>query len=85
MLMNGVDNRQYATIDTITQKCFFDIKIDGINHGRMIIALFGNTVPISVRNFVELCSGKNGKSKISEYELSYTNTKFHRIIPGFIA
>lgn len=51
---NGVP---YNTIDTITRKVFFDIQIGREYKGRIIMALFGKTCPITVRNFAELCSG----------------------------
>jgi len=61
----------YNTIDTVTRKCYFDISVNGITKGRIVIGLFGNTVPLTVRNFVELCSGANGISRYSNRKLSY--------------
>ena len=55
----------YNTTDTVTRKCFFDISINNRPIGRIVIGLFGNTVPITVRNFAELCSGVNGISQFS--------------------
>ena len=84
MIANGpVQN--YDTIDTVTRKCFFDISIGNRQIGRIVIGLFGNTVPITVRNFVELCSGDNGISKYSGHQLGYKGTTFHRIITDFMA
>jgi len=54
--------QNYNTIDTVTRKCYLDVAINGELKGRITIGLFGSTVPHTVRNFVELCSGANGKS-----------------------
>ena len=75
----------YDTIDTVTHKCYFDIAIDGNVKGRIIIGLFGNTVPKTVRNFAELCSGVNGVSRLTGWDLNFKGTTFHRIIKGFMA
>ena len=47
----------YNAIDVITRKCYFDIEMDGLLKGRVVVGLFGRTVPVTVRNFAELCSG----------------------------
>jgi len=65
------DAPEYTSIDTITRKCYFDIEIDGQEKGRIIIGLFGRSVPLTVRNFAELCSGVNGRSKASNSLLFY--------------
>ena len=77
--------REYSTLDTITDKCYFDIQIAGKAQGRIVIGLFGNTVPKTVRNFMELCTGVNGISKYSGKPLFYQGSQFHRIIAGFMA
>ena len=53
-------------------------------NGRIVFGLFGDTAPVTTRNFVELCSGVNGVSS-SGATLSYKGTKFHRIITNFMA
>jgi cyclophilin family peptidyl-prolyl cis-trans isomerase len=40
-------------------------------------------VPTATRNFVELCSGVNGKSPNLRIDLSYANSKFYRIFNDF--
>ena len=40
------------TLDTVTEKVFFDITIDGEPAGRIVFGMFGNTVPKTVANFV---------------------------------
>lgn len=42
--------------------------------GRIIIALYGQAAPKTVRNFAEICSGVNGGN------LTYRHNIFHRIV-----
>lgn len=60
----------------VTDKVFFDVSIGGKPAGRMVFALFGATVPKTVRNFKELALHSNG--------FGYKDSKFHRIIAGFM-
>ena len=64
-----------ATKATVTDRVFFDIAIDGVDKGRVEFGLFGDDVPLTVKNFVSLCEGFEG--------MSYKGSPFHRIIPGF--
>ena len=67
----------FFPISTVTDKVFFDISIGGQKYGKIIIGLFGNEVPKTVKNFKSLSEGYNG--------LSYKGTQFFRIIPGMMA
>jgi len=73
-----------STLDTVTDKVFFEISIGGVPSGRIVIGLFGNTVPKTVENFKTLAKGSAGIGKAGKL-LSYAGSPFHRIIPGFMA
>lgn len=48
----------------------------------IVIGLFGKDVPYTIENFYRICVQK--KLKKNGYKLSYTNSKFHRIIKNFM-
>eukprot|EP01114_Cavostelium_apophysatum_P018713 TRINITY_DN5857_c0_g1_i1.p1 TRINITY_DN5857_c0_g1~~TRINITY_DN5857_c0_g1_i1.p1 ORF type:complete len:242 (+),score=18.21 TRINITY_DN5857_c0_g1_i1:30-755(+) len=70
-------------LEKVTSRVYFDIEIDGQPVGRIILGLFGDTVPKTAENFRALCTGEKGKSS-RETPLHYKGTKFHRIIPNFM-
>ena len=55
---------------------FFDIEINGVYSGRILLELFHKTAPNTVENFRVLATGEAG--------YGYRGTKFHRIIPEFM-
>lgn len=56
---------------------YMDIEIGGKAVGRMTFELYADTVPKTAENFRCLCTAeKEG--------LAYKNSRFHRIIPGFM-
>ncbi|XP_033119735.1 peptidyl-prolyl cis-trans isomerase B-like [Anneissia japonica] len=61
---------------TATQAVTMDISIGGKAAGPITIALFGNEVPRTVKNFVSL-AGKKGKE-------GYKGSKFHRVVKDFM-
>ena len=69
----------------ITSKVYFDISIDAIPKGRIILGLHGSIVPQTVLNFQSLCEGSTtSKSNSSTTTLTYEQSPFHRIIPQFM-
>jgi len=69
--------------ETITSKVFFDVEIEGGEGGRIVMGLFGDTVPKTAENFRALCTGEKGIGK-SGKALHYKGSTFHRVIPQFM-
>lgn len=61
-----------------------DIHINRKPAGRLIIDLFNET-PKTAENFRALCTGEKGLGKKSGKKLSFKESIFHRVIPGFMA
>lgn len=85
-------NPPYAP-STACSRVYFDVEVadkmtwfgstEKRDLGRIEFELFDDVVPITARNFRELCRGEQGASP-DGYKLHYKGSSFHRIIPGFM-
>lgn len=73
-----------ADLEKITSTVFFDVEIGGKAAGRVVIGLFGETVPKTVENFRALCTGEKGVGSVYKKPLHFEGSSFHRIIPNFM-
>ncbi|KAH9520181.1 Peptidyl-prolyl cis-trans isomerase cyp6 [Bulinus truncatus] len=90
LLLTAADKKEKDTVqwqsvkvnETVTAEATLDILIKNFDasgdlHGTLRIALFGETVPMTVLNFFSICNGVKRPSG----ELKYANTFCHRLVP----
>jgi len=63
-------------------KSFFDVSISNKIQGRITFEIYAKDCPRTALNFYHLCKGD--KTDKSGKALTYKNSKFHRVIPGFM-
>ena len=71
------------------QKVFLNIQINNKDAGKIVIELFSKDCPKTTQNFFDLCTGSRGSTyvdgKPAPKALTFQNSIFHRVIPGFMA
>lgn len=86
LLISSSHGAEEQSNHTVTEHAWFDIEIKNYDgpgedyNGRFVIALFGDTVPMTVMNFAQLTKGY----KRANQNLRYKNTYVHRIVPDFV-
>ncbi|GAW04249.1 peptidylprolyl isomerase B [Lentinula edodes] len=68
----------------ITHKVFFDIQHGDQFMGRIVVGLFGGTVPKTVENFRALSTGVRKDGTPLDEGMTYKGSIFHRVIKQFM-
>lgn len=71
---------QQDDLEEVTEKIFFDVTIGGVSKvSRIVFGLFGNTVPLTVKNFATICT-----EGVNNNTYNFNGTIFHRVIRRFM-
>ncbi|EKF38021.1 cyclophilin, putative [Trypanosoma cruzi marinkellei] len=68
-----------STEEQRSSRAFLDISIDDVLAGRLVLELFEDTVPNTVRNFRSLITGSCGVDPVTGVRLDYLYTPVHRV------
>ncbi|XP_024399270.1 peptidyl-prolyl cis-trans isomerase CYP26-2, chloroplastic [Physcomitrium patens] len=72
----GACVEQSSSSPSITKTVFMDVAIEGQPVGKILIGLYGDTVPIGAQRFAELAVGKRG--------IGYKRKEFSKIVKNYI-
>ncbi|KFK29641.1 hypothetical protein AALP_AA7G159900 [Arabis alpina] len=61
-------------------KVFFDMEVDGMRAGRIVMELFADTTPMTTENFRALCTGEKGMGMYGK-PLHFKGSLIHDIVP----
>lgn len=71
---------QQDDLEKVTEKIFLDVTIGGVSKvSRIVLGLFGNTVPLTVKNFATICT-----EGVNNNQYNFNGTAFHRVIKQFM-
>lgn len=71
---------QQQDLEEVTEKIYFDVTIGGVSKSeRIVFGLFGNTVPLTVKNFATICT-----EGVNNNQYNFNGTIFHRVIRQFM-